>query len=167
MAAAERVRERLLRATAALDAGQIPYAVVGGNAVAVWVSRIDAGGVCITPDVDILIRREDFDFVQAALTAVGFTYHESSEVDTFIDGPQGGARDAVHLLFAGEKAQPEHLAPTPDLTESERGEHFQVVSLAALVRMKLTSYRDQGSHALTGYARSWPARCLVGRPPAG
>ena len=33
------------------------------------------------------------------------------------------------------------LCPTPDITESERGESYQVVSLPALIRMKLTSFR--------------------------
>ena len=32
--AVEKVRERLLRATAALENAAVPYAVVGGNAVA-------------------------------------------------------------------------------------------------------------------------------------
>src|SRR5262245_33469631 len=39
--AVEAVRQRLLRATNALDQARIPYAVVGGNAVAVWVARVD------------------------------------------------------------------------------------------------------------------------------
>src|SRR6267378_4528544 len=34
--AVAKVRERLLRATAALNAAGVPYAVVGGNAVASW-----------------------------------------------------------------------------------------------------------------------------------
>ena len=35
--AVEKVRERLLRATAALETANVPYAVIGGNAVAAWV----------------------------------------------------------------------------------------------------------------------------------
>jgi hypothetical protein len=38
--AVAKVRERLLRATAALNQAGIPYAVVGGNAVASWVANI-------------------------------------------------------------------------------------------------------------------------------
>ena len=41
--AVENVRERLRRSTAALEAAGIPYAVVGGNAVAAWVSTVDPG----------------------------------------------------------------------------------------------------------------------------
>ena len=42
--AVENVRKRLLRAVAALDSAHVPYAVVGGNAVAAWVSRVDEAG---------------------------------------------------------------------------------------------------------------------------
>src|SRR5438874_6945253 len=37
--AVAKVRERLLRATAALNQVGVPYAVVGGNAVASWVAN--------------------------------------------------------------------------------------------------------------------------------
>ena len=40
-----KVRERLSRAVAALEAAGVPYAVVGGNAVAAWVSRVDEAAV--------------------------------------------------------------------------------------------------------------------------
>ena len=64
--AVEAVRERALRATAALKAAQIPYAVAGGNAVAAWVARVDRAAVRNTTDVDILVRRLDFDRVKLA-----------------------------------------------------------------------------------------------------
>jgi len=57
--AMEKVRQRLLRATAALESAGVPYAVVGGHAVAAWVSRIDESATRGTQDVDILVRRED------------------------------------------------------------------------------------------------------------
>ena len=43
--AVAKVRERLLRATSALNQAGLPYAVVGGNAVASWVATIDEGAV--------------------------------------------------------------------------------------------------------------------------
>ena len=79
--AVEAVRERALRASAALAEAGIPYAVVGGNAVAAWVARIDKAAVRNTRDVDILVRRIDFDRVKVALEAVGFTHHELMGVD--------------------------------------------------------------------------------------
>jgi hypothetical protein len=41
--AVEKVRERLDRACKALEEGQVPYAIIGGNAVAVWVATVDDG----------------------------------------------------------------------------------------------------------------------------
>ncbi len=58
----------------------------------------------------------------------------------FLDGPQAKARDAVHVIFAGEKVRPEHLLPAPDVQESEATPTFRVLGLEALVRMQLTSF---------------------------
>src|SRR5581483_394057 len=84
--AVEKVRERLLRATAALEKASLAYAVAGGNAVAAWVTRVDESAVRNTRDVDILIRREDFDAVKAALESAGFVYRHVAAVDLFLDG---------------------------------------------------------------------------------
>ena len=46
--AVAKVRQRLLRATAVLNQAGVPYAVVGGNAVASWVATIDEGAVRTT-----------------------------------------------------------------------------------------------------------------------
>jgi hypothetical protein len=139
--AVEKVRERLRRATAALDAAGVPYAVIGGNAVAAWVSRVDESAVRNTQDVDILLRRDDLERAKSALATAGFVYRHAAGIDFFLDGPTARARDAVHVLFAGEKVRPEYVSPAPDLTESETGNEFRVLTLEALVRMKLTSFR--------------------------
>jgi hypothetical protein len=139
--AVEKVRQRLLRVTAALEAAKIPYAVIGGNAVAFWVARVDEAAVRNTADVDLLIRRADLAAAQAALAAAGFIYHETLDVHMFLDGPQASAKDAVHVLFANEKVQPDYSAPTPDLSETEAAKLYRVLTLEALVRMKLTSFR--------------------------
>src|SRR6202453_4470176 len=70
--AVAKVRERLLRATAALNQAGVPYAVVGGNAVASWVATVDEGAVRNTPDIDILVRRSDLPVITTALEQVGF-----------------------------------------------------------------------------------------------
>lgn len=141
--AVELVRERLLRATAALEAGGVSYAVIGGNAVAAWVARVDPGAVRNTADVDILLRRSDLEAAKVAMAKAGFLHCETSGVDMFLDGPQGRPRDAVHVIFAAEMVRPNDLAPTPEVNDSERGADFRVISLEALVRMKLTSFRDK------------------------
>ena len=61
----------------------------------------------------------------------------------FLDGPNAKARDSVHVVFAAERVRPDSLAAAPDVTESEATESFRLVSLEALVRMKLTAFRDK------------------------
>ena len=61
----------------------------------------------------------------------------------FLDGPDAKARDAVHVVFAGEKVRDEYVLPAPDVDESEVNEKFSVLRLDALARMKLTSFRDK------------------------
>ena len=139
--AMERVVQRLLRATSALERAGIPYAVAGGNAVAAWVSRIDPRATRGTQDVDILVRREDFERVNAVLSSAGFQHQKVLDVDAFIDGETGRVVDAVHILFAGEKVKPSYCLPAPNVDESERDQQFQVILLEKLVQMKLTSYR--------------------------
>src|SRR3954451_21097040 len=141
--AVEKVRDRLIRATAALDKAQVPYAVAGGNAVASWVARVDEAAVRNKQDVDSLLRRSDLPSATAALEAAGFVYRHAAGIDMFLDGPNAKARDAVHVVFAQEKVRPEYVEPAPDVGESESGQGFRVLNLDALVRMKLTSFRDK------------------------
>lgn len=141
--AVERVRDRLLRATAALEKAGVAYAVIEGNAVAAWVGRVDPSAVRFTQDVDLLILRSDLDATKAALEAVGFLYRHVASVDRFLDGCDAKARDAVHVIFAGERVRPDYALPAPDVTESEPADTFRVLRLDALVRMKLTSFRDK------------------------
>ena len=141
--AVEKVRQRVLRAASALEKAGIPYAVAGGNAVAAWVSRVDEAAVRNTQDVDVLLRRSDLDAAKTAMAEAGFVYRRAAGVEMFLDGPGAKARDAVHVVFAGEKVRPEYPAPAPDVSESESTTSFRVVGLEALVRMKLTSFRDK------------------------
>src|SRR5712691_12093934 len=105
--AVEKVRERLRRTAAALEQAKIPYAVIGGNAVAAWVSEVDEAAVRNTRDVDILLRRADLDRAKEAMAKAGFIYRHVKSIDMFLDGPGSRARDAVHIIFAGEKVRPD------------------------------------------------------------
>ena len=139
--AVEAVQERARRAATALQQAGISYVVVGGNAVAAWVARVDREAVRNTKDVDVLIRREDLPRVLAALQSVGFVHHNVAGVDMFLDGPEGSGRSAVHVVFCGEKERAGDALPVPDVTECVEGPDFPVPTLDALVRMKLTSFR--------------------------
>jgi hypothetical protein len=139
--AVAKVRERLLRATGALNRAGVPYAVVGGNAVASWVATVDEGAVRNTRDIDILVRRSDLPAITTALQQAGFVPDNVLEVVMFRDGPAGKPSEAVHLLFAGEKTRSEHLLAAPEIQTVNDPANFRVIVLESLVLLKLTSNR--------------------------
>jgi hypothetical protein len=139
--AVEKVRDRMHRAARALEDAKIPYAVVGGNAVAAWVARVDESAVRNTQDVDILLSRSDLEAAKTALAKAGFVFRHVKGIDMFLDGPEAKARDAVHIIFAGEKVRPVDTVPAPSVTESQEMHPIRVVAFESLVRMKLTSFR--------------------------
>jgi hypothetical protein len=162
--AVEKVRQRLRRAAVALAEAGIPYALAGGNAIAAWVSEVDESAVRNTQDVDILLRRADLDRAKQALAGAGFIYRHISGLDPFLDGLGAKARDAVRVVFAGEKARQDYLLPAPEVDESQATPTCQVLNLDALVRMKLTSFRDKDRTHLRDLIdvglvdRAWPDR---------
>src|SRR5262249_41641183 len=144
--------------------GKVPYAVIGGNAVAAFVAKIDEGSIRNTRDVDILIRRQDLDAAKAAMNAAGFDYAQVAGVDLFIERPNGKPSEGVHLLFAGEKVKGPDALPAPEITEPEDGVAFRVFSLEALVGMKLVASRLKDQAPL----QDMPRLGLIDAPgPAG
>jgi hypothetical protein len=141
--AVAKVRERLLRVTAVLNQAGIPYAVVGGHAVASWVTTVDEGAVRNTRDIDLLVQREDLPVITAVLERAGFVRAEVLDVTMFLDGPDAKPSESIHLLFAGEKVRAAHPLPSPNLSTIADPAGFRVVTLEALVHMKLVSNRDK------------------------
>lgn len=139
--AVEQVRQRILRASAALRSARVDHAIIGGNAVAAWVATIDESAVRNTQDVDILIRREDFGAVRAALESAGF--HRAAELDLFVDAPDASPRQAVRLVFADELVTAGEPAPNPSVRVSVDFGAFRAINLDALVCIKLTAFRDK------------------------
>jgi hypothetical protein len=137
------VRERLMRATFALSQAGVPYAVVGGHAVASWVTTVDEGAVRNTRDIDLLVRREDLPVITAALERTGFVRAEILDVTMFLDGPDAKPSESIHLHFAGEKVRAEHPLPSPNLSTIDDPAGYRVITLEALVHMKLLSNRDK------------------------
>ena len=141
--AMERVERRLKEVSAALDRAGIPYAVVGGNAVAAWIATIDPAATRTTKDVDLLVRRGDLERISATMTELGFRREILRDLVLFLDPEEPSRRSGVHLVWAGEKVRPSYLHATPEVHEAVRdASPFALLSLPALVRMKLTSLRD-------------------------
>ncbi len=135
--AVERVKDRLMRTSAALEAAGIPYAV------AAWVATIDTAAVRNTQDVDILLRRVDLERAAKALESAGFIRRHVARIEMFLDGPDAKGRDAVHVVIAGEKVRPEYALAAPDVGESAIPGTARFVALVvpALVRMALSAFR--------------------------
>lgn len=162
--AVELVKQRLDRSCSALQNAGIPYAVIGGNAVAAWVATIDDGAVRNTRDVDILLREEDLDRATIALEAAGFVRDSVMGVTVFLDGPLGKPSQGLHVLLAGRKVRADYTSPAPGVEQASQIDGKLVVELQALVEMKLNSFRDKDRTHLRDMIQiglidaSWPSR---------
>lgn len=146
--AVNKVRRRLFLASSALNEARVPYAVIGGNAVAAWVSRVNESAARNTRDVDLLLRREDLAAATAALQKAGFQHPRASlgqkgAMDVFLEAPESRVGDGVHVIFAQEKIRDDQPELNADVDESEEAAGFRLISLEALVRMKLSAFLDQ------------------------
>jgi hypothetical protein len=135
--------DRLLKTVATvLDDAGIPYAVIGGNAVAIWVARRDVGAVRATKDVDILLRRDDIDRAAAALAPHGFLSDVVLGVPVFMEASAPLPSQGVHVIVARERVRPDAKHPAPDVDRVERSPAgYSVLELAPLVMMKLEANR--------------------------
>jgi hypothetical protein len=162
--AVERVRERLLRSTAALREARVNYAVIGANAVARHVATKDEGAVRNTPNVDLMAGREDWEAVRAALEGVGFVFAPGEKPPAvFLDGPEGKVRQAVRVWFAGDVISPTS-EPLPPLTHPISTWPYRVIALPSLGRMKLSAWRTMDRVHLQDMTRlglidaTWPEK---------
>jgi len=140
--AMDRVEKRLLKVTRALDDAGIPYAVIGGNAVAAWVARIDPAATRTTIDVDLLVNQQDVDRIANVMQELGFKREDLRRLILFTDPEEPSKRSGVHLVWADTLIRPSYPVPAPHVDESVRDpQGYMVLNLPALVRMKLTSFR--------------------------
>jgi len=142
--AVQRVEDRLKRVTAALNAAGVRYAVIGGNAVALWVAKKDPSATRSTVDVDLLVIKQDLDAVSRVFETLRFERHDLRRLILFTDPEEPSRRSGVHLVWAGQKVLPSYAHAAPRVEEAifEAEQGCWVLDLAALVRMKLTSFRD-------------------------
>jgi len=140
--AVEKVAERLRRTVAALNSRNISYAVVGGNAVAIWVATKDEGAIRATKDVDVLMGRRELASAVAAMREAGFVHEEVHGVSMFMDRDDPMPSRGVHLVFSGEKVKPGDLEPVPDVKIGIRdADGVPALDLPELLTMKLIAFR--------------------------
>ena len=141
VSAVQKVHDRLLRSTAALNAAAVPYAVIGDAAVARWVAAVDKAAVRNTPEVEILIRRPDLTAARTALESAGFVYRPFAGTDMFVERGEDSDRNSVRIYFAGEKVRPEDAEPNPDVDRYVSDPQFRLLNLGPLVIMNLAAFR--------------------------
>ncbi len=137
----DRVEQRLRRAISILETTGVPFAIVGGNAVRIWVAQVDPGAVRATNDVDVLIRAGDLERIQQVMQEHGFRYRRAAGVPMFLEGDNDSVRNAIHVVLANEMVRDDDYEPNPDVEPTEYGDGIRTLPVQRLVRMKLNSYR--------------------------
>lgn len=141
--ALEEVTQRMNRITCAFDNYKVPYALVGGQAVAVWVASKEPGLVRTTKDVDLLLDRRDLEQAKQAAGTIDMEYHFVNGIGMFLERQNPSPRHGVHLVWAGELIRDGDPVNAPPISEAERvPPGMAVISLKALVTMKLLANRD-------------------------
>ncbi len=136
----------LHKITDALTAEDIPYEPIGGLAVLVHVEEADPEHATLTRDVDLMVNRVDLERIKDAAAKREFRFRHTAGVDMLLYGPTESARNAVHLIFSGERVRPTQATPNPPIQPVQKqiqGKGVMVIPVADLVRMKLSSYRDK------------------------
>ncbi len=129
-----------------LEQAGVPHELVGGLAVFLHVENADSTHSSLTRDIDVLIRRDDLPRVVSIAEQHGFRFRHSAGLDMLLYGDTNSARNAVHLLFVGERVKETQLEAHPRIRPVRSGIHgqeFLVIPVIDLVRMKLSSYRDK------------------------
>jgi hypothetical protein len=93
-----------------------------------------------------MIQRTHLEKVKEIVARHGFRFRQPAGVDILLYGPSDSARNAVHLIFSGEKVRPNQVTPNPPIHPEKKAIHGRevfVIPVPDLVRTKLSSYRDK------------------------
>jgi hypothetical protein len=141
--AMDQLAQRLERITRAFQEKKVPYALIGGQAVNLWIATKDEGGGRQTKDIDILLKRDDLPLARAGGLAAGLDYFETLGVGMFLEKSEPNPRSGVHIVWAEEKVRPENLLPAPSVQDRlEILPGLFVVPIISLAIMKLVSHRE-------------------------
>jgi predicted DNA binding CopG/RHH family protein len=128
----------------AFEEAGVAYELIGGLAVLIHVEEANPEHASLTRDVDLLVRREDLERIKEAAAAHGFRFRHAAGVDMLLSGDTGSAKNAVHLIFSGERVRPNQAVPNPAIapeTKAIHGGDVKVIRAADLVQMKLSAWR--------------------------
>jgi len=136
----------LHKITDALTAERIAHELIGGLAVLIHVEEANPEYSTLTRDVDIMVRRAGLGRIKKAAARKGFRFRRVVRVDMLLYGDTNSAKNAVHLVFSGEKVRLNQATLNPRIKPERKhihGKEVMVAPVADLVRMKLSSFRDK------------------------
>ncbi|MGO8672248.1 MAG: hypothetical protein ACLQVD_12885 [Capsulimonadaceae bacterium] len=136
----------LRRITDTLSSESIACELDGGLAVLVHVEAADPEHSTLTRDVDLMVYRTDLEGIHAVAARNGFRFRHFDGENMLLYAETESARNAVHLIFSGEKERPNQATANPPIvpeTMSILGKAANIIPVADLVRMKLSSFRDK------------------------
>ena len=136
----------LHKITGPLMTAGVPHELIGGLAVLIHVEEADPEHSTLTRDVDLMIRRSDLERVIDIATLHGFRFRHAAGIDMLLYGPTSSAKNAIHLVFSGEKVRPNQAMPNPPIAPEKKsilGAEVMIIPVADLVRMKLSAFRDK------------------------
>jgi hypothetical protein len=135
------LQQRFQEITTALTHANIPFAVVGSQATALWIATTDPGATRNPRDTEILIRRENFDSARGCAESLGLMRRRTDSVPYFVDHEYPQSRNVVRYYFANEMLAGDPL-PAPSLESLVRlGEAIPVLRLVQHVSWLLTRFR--------------------------
>ncbi|HUQ70543.1 MAG TPA: hypothetical protein VM165_13515 [Planctomycetaceae bacterium] len=139
--AVQRVDECRDHAVELMESAHIPYAVIGGHAVAAWIDSVDSSAARFTRNVDLLIHRGDVGRACDAISVFGYpaTIRKRQVLFRKSDKPWHAA--TIRLLVGGEQVQPTDIQPLPTPEQSVVLNGFRCLALRPLVEMKLNDWR--------------------------
>jgi hypothetical protein len=135
------LHEELMAVVAALEADGVPYALVGGLAVAVW------GAPRATKDIDLLVQPEDVERAKAAVARLGFTLPAAPM--EFSDGMvvhrvskvRDGGLVIVDFLLVDKNVR--RYFDAREIRAVEAGRRLSVIGRDGLIAMKVSAGRPQ------------------------
>jgi len=136
----------LHRITDTLSSEGIPYELIGGLAVLIHVEAADPTHSTLTRDVDLMVYRDDLDRIKEVAARTGFRFRHVDGIDMLLYGETESARNAVRLIYSGEKTRPNQVTANPSIapeTIAIQGSSVSVIPVADLLRMKLSAFRDK------------------------
>ncbi len=136
----------MLRVARMLEDAQIEYEIIGGMAIIIHIEPVNPELTTLTRDVDMLVHRGDLVRIAEVASIHGFRYRHARGLDMLMYGETDNPREAVHLMFAGERVKPDQPVPNPPIDPERRdflGQEVNVASVEAMVMMKLNANRSK------------------------